>query len=416
MKVIHISTYINGGAGTAAYRIHEALLKNNINSHFLSLDEPVNSSANSAVQFQKRSYTFSERALKKLTRISGNYVNLGKINYRHHLKHKLDDIKQSLQCEIASLPFSDFDLLAHPLVKSADIIHLHWVAGFLDYPSFFKYNRKPVVWTLHDMNPIKGLYHYEADEKRNAGITTSMDERVTEIKRKAIQKAKMPIAVISPSHWLCKHIEKSKIFYSLTSFQIPYTLDTNVFCIKDTLALKEELKIPGGNTVFLFVSQGVYNFRKGFDLLVEALNKIGDKKISLLVIGYSKKLDVPALHCINLGSVYNNEMLSNYYSLADAFIIPSREDNLPNVMLEALACGTPVISFDIGGISEVIKDDFNGLKAHDSNSESLKETLEKFISNKNNFFAKQIRGFALKHFSQANIAGKYLEVYERLLK
>lgn len=416
LKVVHIATYINGGAGTAAYRIHEALLAKNVDSYFLCTDEPVNTLAKPVIRFQKPAYSLPERAWRKLKRMAGRKVDLGKINYRHRLKHTLEKMRPSLHCEVAGLPFSDFDLLSHPAVKSADILHLHWVGDLLDYPSFFKNNNKPVVWTFHDMNPLLGLYHYEADEKRNASISGNLDSAVKQIKRKAVKESKAPLTVVAPSQWLQRYINNCDAFGASPVMHIPYALNTDVFCIKDTVALRQELEIPAENTILLFVSQSVANFRKGFDLLSDALQQLNNPPITLLIIGYAEHLYLPAVQCINLGSIYNNEALSNYYSLADAFIIPSREDNLPNVMLESLACGTPVISFNVGGMSEIIKDNFNGLKAGEVASISLNETLEKFIGHKSEFCAKQIRRFALENFLQDKIAGAYVELYENLLK
>lgn len=415
MKIVHIATYVNGGAGTAAYRIHEAMLKENIDSHFLCRDEPIDSAAKKVVQCKKPVYNAPQRAWRKMKRWAADKIDLGKINYQYRLRNRLAKIRGSLSSEFTGLPFSDYDILSHPLVKNADIIHLHWVADFLDYPSFFKKNKKPVVWTFHDMNPVMGLFHYEADQIRNAAVSQKLDEEVKEIKRKYIDRSKASMSAVAPSLWLQEKSNNSKVFQTSPVGHIPYALNTDVFYFRNTEVLRRELKIPSENTIFLFVSQSVTNFRKGFDLLMEALQQMETPLITLLIIGYSEKLDLPALHCINLGSIYDNELLSHYYSLADAFILPSREDNLPNVMLESLACGTPVISFDTGGMSSIVQNGFTGLNPTEITSSSLKNTLEIFLERKKEFSRQKIRDYALEHFNENKIATEYIQLYKNLI-
>lgn len=318
--------------------------------------------------------------------------------------------------EPASLPFSNYKLLQHPAVQAADIIHLHWVAGVLDYPSFFKNITKPIVWTNHDMNSVKGLFHYNGDEIRNKEITAKLDKEINAIKDESLKNMETKMVIVSPSNWLLKELERSTRFHNNNAFKIHNPLDTDLFTIRKTGDLRVSLNIPISHTVFLFVSQSIYNYRKGFDLLADALNKLNSENITLLIIGYSDNFQISNYNCINLGSVYDEKKLSNYYSLADAFIIPSREDNLPNVMLESLCCGTPVISFDLGGMGEVIVNNVNGLKAKDLNSDCLGDTLLEFIERKEEFNRQTIREEALKLFSPEIIAQKYISVYKDLLK
>lgn len=414
LKIVHISTYINGGAGIAAFRIHEALLKNNIDSHFLCTDEPMEGLSKAVVQYHKPVCNLAQRGLKKVKRLVGANIDLGTLNSRYRMEYLLKEIQPSLSCEIARLPFSDFDLLSHPLVKSADVIHLHWVSGFLDYPSFFCTNQKPVIWTLHDMNPVMGIYHYEADQERNMYISKELDERVAKKKRKLINQAKVPIQAIAPSRWLQEKATNSNVFQPSPVGNIPYALNTEIFIHRDTATLRQELGIPVANSIFLFVAQNISYYRKGFDLLLDALKQMANPEITLLIIGYSGEFDFPSLHCIHLGSVYNRQLLSCYYSLADAFILPSREDNLPNVMLESLACGTPVIAFDTGGMSEFIQNGITGLKATEINSLSLKNAIEKFLVDKDQFNRIIIRQYAVELFNEEKIASQYLKMYKTL--
>lgn len=415
-KILHITTYVNGGAGIAAYRIHEALLKANVDSVFLATDEPIIPNANSFISIIIPTKSIAKRVFDKFGRITARYFNVKLFNKYAYFQNKLNKIKPFLVGEPASLPFSKYKLCSHPAVLAADIIHLHWVAGLLDYSSFFANIKKPVVWTNHDMNSIKGLFHYEGDEMKNAGVAGKLDKEVNNYKAAALAKSKTKMAVVSPSNWLHKEIVKSERFTANKIFKIPNALNSNLFTIRETGKLRRELNIPVNHTVFLFVSQSIHNYRKGFDLLVNALDKLNSSNITLLMIGYAEHIELSNFNCINLGSIYEEEKLSYYYSLADAFIIPSREDNLPNVMLESLCCGTPVISFDLGGMAEVILNNVNGLKAKELNSDCLRDTLLKFIEIKEGFNRQTIREEALKLFSPEIIAQKYISVYKYLLK
>lgn len=328
----------------------------------------------------------------------------------------MKEIHASLQAEWTSLPFSNYDILSHPAVQEADIIHLHWVSGMLDYPSFFKENIKPVVWTLHDMNPLQGIFHYKGDEARNTKAAENIDKEIYTIKENEIRKSKAAILIVTPSEWLCKTASKGTMFSGSKATSIRNPIDASQYHPYETLDLKQKLNIAETNTIFLFIAQDVNTYRKGFDLITEALNQLNDEDITLLVIGVADDFKMPKFQVINLGSISDKAILCRYYSLTDAFVIPSREDNLPNVMLEAMACGTPVLSFNIGGMAETIEDGFNGLKASGINASSLKEIIEKFILIKAQFDANAIREFVVQNFSYNCISQKYIDFYKSCFK
>jgi glycosyltransferase involved in cell wall biosynthesis len=266
------------------------------------------------------------------------------------------------------------------------------------------------------MNPFQGIFHYKQDEITNSAIARLIDRQVIKLKTKSIRSRKKDLTLVAPSKWLLKAATQSKVFKNVTGCYIPYPLDMEIFNPKYNYSLKNSLNILPDQTVFLFVAQKTDNLRKGFDLLIDALKKINQKKITLLVIGNSDSLALNDSQVIFLGTIVDEQKLSTYYSIADAFIIPSREDNLPNVMLESLACGTPIISFDLGGMAEIIENDFNGLKAKIVESKELTNVLNEFIKTKGNFSRDIIRNFALENFSEDSIAKKYEDTYKQLLK
>lgn len=419
MKIVHISVSSKGGAGIAAYRIHKALLKNGIDSHFICLDQDIKdvNISRPQLRFQKvKKMNLLDKLVDKIKWRLRRHLNINIISKREDLIKKLSIIYPKLNCEIATLPFSDYNLLEDSFVKNADIIHLHWVAGLLDYSSFFKTINKPVVWTLHDMNPFQGLFHYKEDEKRNNELVSLMDKRIIGIKRRSIRGKKSRLAIVAPSQWLLNCAMKSKIFKNVPGYRIPYSLDMQIFSPRSNCSFKHTLNIPRNHIIFLFVAETAHNYRKGLDLLLCSLKNLKEQNVTLLVIGDSGNSDIQDLNGIMLGSIKEEKVLADYYSIADAFILPSREDNLPNVMLEAMACGTPVISFDVGGIAETIKDRSNGLKAKSIDSFELTTVLKEFIKSKDNFSKEVIRKFASENFAPSPIAEKYRDVYKTLLK
>ena len=412
LKIVHLSTYLNGGAGSAAYRLHKALLKNNVDSSFVCLEQTPGSD-NTAFTLKRPTVPLWARAIKKVLWLLP-WLNDKLINKRTADIRKFEAIYPSLQCSFASLPFSSLRVLEHPAVIAADIIHLHWIAGMIDYPTFFKKNNKPVVWTLHDMNPFSGLYHYTEDEIRNEDITGAFSRNIHGVKKTAIQHRRNLLTFVTPSNWLLQEAGKSDTFKGIPGIMIPNPVDTEDFSPRDTKMLRHLLKIPKENTVFIFVAETVDDYRKGFDLLTEALKALISFPVTLLAIGKGVRPEGIPGDIRFLGSTNDPKKLSEYYSLADALIIPSREDNLPNVMTEAMACGTPVISFDTGGMSTTIEDGFNGFRAKVISAVSLKETLIEFIKVKESFKRESIRLFAMEHFGFDKVSRQYQAVYETL--
>ena len=177
MKVVHISTSKHGGAGIAAFRIHEALNKfGEIDSYFLQRtdnDDIVNKTYQIKAEIKKENF---------LSKIKRRLNLTNDLEYRN----KRNEINKSRNFEIATFPESSFRIEDHPLIKDADIIHLHWVADFLNYPTFFKRIKKPIVWTLHDMNPFQGLFHYKNDEINNEETFGDFNKKILKEKIKSI--------------------------------------------------------------------------------------------------------------------------------------------------------------------------------------------------------------------------------------
>ncbi len=408
MKVLQITISSKGGAGIAARRLHNALLENGVKSAFLS--------GNLTLNFENEMVEDAFFSYKRPNLIQKTVFKLKTVlfpNVAQKWSSQLEKVKKELHYEVISLPFSHFKLHEHPLVKEADIINLHWVGDFIDYPSFFKHCQKPIVWTLHDMNPFQGIYHYKNDEIENEKYSKVIDDCIKTIK---LQQTNLIHSgtIVTPSKWLLGEVTRSSFFEKLPKTAIVNSIDLNVFKIQDKTSVRKEYGIGQDEFVLLFVADSIKNKRKGFHLLIEALKIIQALKITVIAVG---KGDLPIFNNIKIiscGNISSPEEMAKLYALADVFVLPSIEDNLPNVMLESFACGTPMIGFPIGGVSEHVVSGHTGLLASKVDSIALAEVIIKFSETKKSFNNERIRKYAEGHFNFKSQAQKYIEIYNNL--
>ena len=424
-KILHISSSNGGGAGKAALRLHFALLNNGVDSSFLAL--------NSTAQKRDQICFFDGIVAKHLK--APEQVTLTLKNYLKerffkeyekkiaHFKNQKNDIERrrneviedekNHKFELFSSPFSDYDITTCSAYKNADIIHLHWVAGFLDYPSFFKKNKKPIIWTLHDENPFRGGFHYFGDEIRNRFSYGVRDDEYKKVKFNSISQQQI-LSIVSPSVWLAEEARKSHVFKSRKIKTISNTLDTSIYKPIDKLFARQFWGIPEDVTVFMFASQYVENKRKGFDLLWPIIEKSNFKNVFYLIVGTNVDLG----NCENViytGSISDDRLMALTYSAADFFILPSREDNLPNTMVEALCCGTPVIGFDIGDNKSLITNNNLGIICEEISTDALLISMSKAIESKRTFSTVEISIKAHSFFNSSYIVELYIEEYKSLI-
>ncbi len=409
MKVLNITTSSRGGAGIAAMRLHQALTQNGVASGFLSTNLTIDFD-NKIVEDAFFKYN-KPSVLKRLRIKLENYFFSSK---RQKAIHYFESIKEKMQFEMATLPYSSFCLQDHPLVQEADIINLHWMGGILDYPSFFEDCQKPIVWTLHDRNPFQGLFHYKNDELLNAEIIADFDAKMKRVKLKAIQQLKKG-AIITPSKWLLDEVINSSFFPSFIKECIPYSIDLDVYKLQDRNALRKEYSLASADFIILFVADSVENYRKGFDLLIEALSRLENIPVTVVTIGKGEIPPVSNLKIIPLGEITTAYEMAKCYALADVFVLPSREDNLPNVMLEAFACGTPVIGFPVGGIAEHVWLHLTGVLAEEVSGLSLAKAINLFYETKANYKSEAIREYAENNFNPEKQALGYLDIYKTII-
>ena len=406
MKVVHICTNYSGGAGKAAFRLHNALLNKGVDSAFVSLGKQslIDGKGNKTILLNWKT-PFFFKVIRKIKK---------KLGVEHPFNTKIRKLNSKLDCLITSLPISTLRLHKIKEIRDADIVNLHGVTHILDYKTFFSKIKKPVVWTLHDINPIAGIFHLRTDEAKNDSIAHNLDKEVLNYKLKAYKKYKEGV-IVAPSLWLSDESIKRNVFRELSKYEIPNSVPDVYFNTIDRISLKERNEIVSNAVTLLFVSSDLSDQNKGFDLLLEALQFLEGDNIHLLVVGGGDQSLFQRYKNTSFGYVSDDVEMANIYNLADLFVLPSRDENLPNVLLESLACGTPVVSFKVGGMLQYVQEGFNGELAKELDGKSLGEAINKAIKNRSNYSREFIKADAFLKFNGNLQATKYLAIYNSFL-
>lgn len=405
MRILHINTLTSGGAAKAVIRLHKGLLNFHIDSRVLFLEKVSDSGlANVGSFLDYQPISLPKKVIRKLT---------GYKSVQEKEKKRLDD--NNFDYEYVSFPLTEKRVEDHPWIKEADLIHLHWIANFVNYPSFFKKVRKPIVWTLHDKNPFQGMCHYRNDLSVNSDGFKELEVKYLNIKYNSLSGTSN-LKIVTPSSSLGAYSIKSRMFARFPHKVIPNGLELDMYKPYDKIFSRRVFNLPEDKTIFLFVSHKLKSKWKGFDLLLEALQSLQDfEDIMVCAVGKINE-DCDIKNLCSIGTVQDDRLMALLYSAADAFVLPSREDNLPNTMLESMACGTPVISFPIGGMKETIIPFKNGLLTESVSATALRDELIRFLKYAERFNRQLIRDFAVEKFSLEKQAKAYIELYEEILR
>lgn len=407
MKIVHICTNYNGGAGKAAFRLHNALLNIGVDSVFASLGKQslIDAKGNKTILLSWR-MPFFLKIIRKIKK---------KLGLEHKFINRIRKLNPKLDCLITSLPISNLRLHKIKEIRDADIINLHGVAHILDYKIFFSKVQKPIVWTLHDIYPIAGIFHLRTDEIKNYAVAHDLDKEVFNYKLMAYKKYKEGV-IIAPSHWLYEESITREVFQELAHYEIPNSIPEIYFNTLDRTRIKEKFKIPSDAVTLLFVSSDLSDKNKGFDLLLEALQFLEEDNIHLLIVGGGDQSIFQGYKNTTFGYVSDDFEMATIFNLANLFVIPSRDENLPNVLLESMACGTPVVSYNLGGMAEHIQNGINGELANEINGKTLGKALNRAVRNINNYSREDIKAKAFLKFNGDIQATRYLEIYNSFYK
>lgn len=395
MKVLHINTYDTGGAATACLRIHKSLLEQGIDSKVLVLNKTKDIEGLYSFDYWLGTKSFFHYLVKKLKLIKYNICSK---NLNKKLPH-------------SSVPFSFpntvFDITEHPLYKEADIIQLNWTAGFLDEPSFFAKNTKPVIWRMADLYVCGGGNHYELDFPFQS--YKRYIEKNIKIREKALVGKK--IFLVPISEWVKSKAEESSIVGKYKSKVIHNGLDLNIFQPFNQSFSRKVWNIPADKKVILIGSANNKEPRKGYSTMLKAIELLNRSDIHFCSFG---KTDINSPHIQNLGKIDNERVLATIYSSVDLFVMTSLEEAFGQVTIESLVCGTPVVSFPNGGSKDIIINGQNGFLTEDFSVNSLAQAIIKAIDYP--FDREFIVKDTSERFNIANKANEYISLYQQILE
>jgi tetratricopeptide (TPR) repeat protein/glycosyltransferase involved in cell wall biosynthesis len=392
IKIVHLCTQDYGGAGKAAYRLHKGLQKIGVDSTMLVVNKQ---SGDPSVKVLPSEYLGSVTQCLNIPTYGSPLWQQQMLRWQNQMAKYPN---RPVGLEMFTDALSDIQLDQVQEIRDADIINLHWVAGALDYPNApLALRDKKIVWTLHDMNPLTGGCHYSGDcekFKETCGACPQLGSNIEEDvarqnwNQKYYAFQNLDLNIVTPSKWLANCASGSRLLSKFPVSVIPYGFPLDTFKPYSKTDIRRSLNIPEDASVILFGADSIVNARKGFVYLLEALKRLPLNQENTTVVltfgGFPEGLQIETKHKIhNLGSIADENKLALAYSAADVFVIPSLEDNLPNTVVEAMACGVPVVGFDIGGIPDMIEHKKNGFLASPRDIESLLEGIEWAISSPN---------------------------------
>lgn len=310
-----------------------------------------------------------------------------------------------------------------------DIIHLHNIHNhYVNVKMLFDYIKKhdiPVVWTLHDCWPFTGhcAYFDFADcDKWKLGChdcpslkdyppTWFFDRTRRNYKdKKIVFTGVKNLTLVTPSEWLAKLTRESFLkHYSVEV--INNGVDTNIFNPIES-DIKKKMGIEGKKVILAVMN--VWSKRKGTEYLLKLPSMLNDNEILVIVGLKPQQLGLlPKEKCLGITRTNNVEELACLYSSADVFINPTLEDNFPTTNIEALSCGTPVVTFRTGGSVESVTSE-TGLVVEKKDLEGLMSAIRLMINNGKAYYEDKCRDKAVKEYNKDLQYLKYTELYRRI--
>ena len=407
MKILHLSTYdIAGGGAIAAYRLHRGLIDSGIESRMLvqnrsSQDPTVEALPSLPIQ------SLTHRLLRE---------RWARVLREHRQRDGLPDGMIS----DSDAPYRPNDFKA---IDDADLVHLHWTTGMLDWPTVLPWlaSRKPLVWTLHDMNPFLGTQHYRDPAETLPTAFARWDQRVFARKRKLLDTIpRNRLHFVAPSRWIKGVAEQSVSMSGREIHHIPNGIAEDSFrALEQRAVVRKSLGIPEDRLVIGFVAQSMAEPRKGMSQLLDVL---GQKELSesrsILLCAGGNPLSSSTLPTIYLGSIQSERLMNLFYNALDLFVCPSLADNLPNTVMEAMACGVPTIAFAVGGIPEMVRPGISGWIADRpgdvaSLSEAMRSAMRELSSGGD--YRKRCQVFIQSEYSLSRQVASMAQLYRSLI-
>jgi len=414
MKIlqVHVSDYGRGGGNIAMNRLHFGLMKNGVDSQILCANK-IGNSSDSITIFRSRAMRTLEGGLRRVTSRLG-----------------LHDV----HC------ISTFGLRRNKAFLNIDILHLHCIhGGFFNYLAIPLLTKsRPAVLTLHDQWPFTGHCAVSFDcERWKIGCgkcpypdtypSIRRDGTRIEWKLKSWVYSRSNLTVVTPSTWLTTLAEESML-NQCSIHQIPHGVDTKVFQPLDRVKCRSLLGIPPDKEVLMFAAVTMdlskpNGFGKGGDLLIKAMQSLPEahKRHTLLLLLGDKGEELAeavGVEALNLGYISNDRLKAICYSAADLFISSTRAEAFGLVLLESMACGTPMVSFEVGGVTDLVRPGITGYLAKPENAQDLSRGIVQLLEDEpvRVQMGRQCRAIALKEFSLDLHLERHIELYNSILQ
>lgn len=416
MRVLIINTSERtGGAAIAASRLMEALKNNGIKAKMLVRDK----------QTDQISVVSLDRNWATVWKFVWERIRIWQAN-----RFKKNNL---FAVDIAN---TGTDITMLPEFQQADVIHLHWInQGMLSLRNIQEIleSGKKVIWTMHDMWPCTGICHYTQGCTNyqqtchhcpliyQGGGKRDLSTRTFQKKKKIYQNH--AITFVSCSRWLGEQAKLSALLVGQNVLSIPNAINTNLFKPRDKQEARLKSQLPLNKKLILFGSVKITDKRKGIDYLIESCHLLAKKhpeltkSLGIVVIGNeSQQLESLLPYPVYpLNYVSNEHDLVNIYNAIDLFVIPSLEDNLPNTIMEAMACGVPCVGFNVGGIPEMIDHLHNGYVSQYKSSEDFANGIYWTLTESEYpALSEQAARKVVANYSERIIAKKYIDVYNKV--
>ncbi|NJO11178.1 MAG: glycosyltransferase [Leptolyngbyaceae cyanobacterium SL_1_1] len=404
LKVLHINQSDSvGGASIAGYRLHQGLIKSGASSKIL-----VGSSNRSTTLTQTIPRIALLEAVLKRVFIPFGLNNLHIVN--------------------------TWNIANHSFFLEADVVNFHNLhLNYFNYLAISKLtNIKPTVFRLPDMWSFTGHCAYSFDCKRwmtgcgqcpylETYPAVNRDNTHLEWKLKKWTYNNSNLTIVTPSKWLAVKAQQS-LLNCFPIHHIPNGLNVDLYQPLDVSMCRAVLDLPLEKRILAFAAQTFQDPRKGSDLLVAALQKLPaplKKNLILMTLGEGGELlelsvDIPT---VSLGYAGGDRLKAVAYSAADLFVFPTRADNLPLVLQESMACGTPMVSFDVGGVPELVRPGQTGLLAKPEDANDLAQKIIELLEDDTLRYnmGQKCREIAVAEYSLELQSERYIALYHQVI-
>lgn len=400
LNVLHISeSDARGGAARTAYAIHRGLTSS---GHISRMLVGRKGTRGDDIRRIKRN-----RAWRALDRSAGTVFD-------------------ALSLQYAFYP-SSLAVARDPWFRAADVVQLHNLHGsyfsFTALPALSR--RRPLVWLLHDQWAMTGHVAYSLDcERWRTGCGScpylgqyprlSRDTTALLWRLKRAVYARSRLTLVVPSRWLLELVQASPLLAGIPTQLIPNGVDTALFAPGPADAARARLGLPLDRRIVFFAADDLEERRKGLDLLVAALRLLDESPLLLLAGGGRAPEEVETR---SLGAVSDEAVLADAYRAADVFAVPTLADVLARTAQESIACGTPCLSFDRGGVTEVVRHLETGYQVAFGDIEALAQGFRTLLGDSELLarLSRRCRRVAEEEYGVDRQVRRYVELYEEVL-